>query len=137
MKKLILLLSIVALTGCSTFADLKEAYLMKYDTNEYFQIADIRTDAYYAKQTCGNVEESKRQAENIARKTLTFKNYVQHLPNNSKVITASVNLDSIAEGLKDQYQKNDKVSAVFCKIKFDSIETSAETMQKAIGAKPK
>lgn len=137
MKKITLLLSVIALTGCSTFADLKEAYLMKYDSNEYLQISDIRTDAYYAKQSCANYEEAKRQADSISRKTLTFKNFVEHLPNNSKVITASVNLDGIAQGLKDQYQKNDKVSAVFCKIKFESIETSAETMQKTIGVKPK
>jgi hypothetical protein len=136
MKKLILL-SVIALAGCASFSDLKEAFLMKYDTNEYFQISEIRTDAYYAKQNCSNFEESKKQAESIARKSFAFKNYVQHLPNNSKVITASVNLDAIAEGLKDQYQKNDKISAVFCKIKFESVETSAETMQKTIGAKPK
>jgi hypothetical protein len=137
MKKLILLSSMVILSGCASFADLKEAYLMKYDSNEYLQIANIRTDAYYAKQTCSDYEESKRQANNIARKTLTFKNYAEHLPNNSKVVSASVNLDGIAQGLKDQYQKNDKVSTVFCKIKFESIETSAETMQKTIGVKPK
>ena len=137
MKKLILLSLIVTLTGCASFADLKEAYLMKYDSNEYYQISDIRTGAYYAKQNCSNHDESKQQADIISKKTLSFKNFVEHLPNNSKVITASVNLNGIAQGLKDQYQKNDKVSAVFCKIKFESIETSAETMQKTIGAKPK
>jgi hypothetical protein len=137
MKKLILLSLIVTLTGCASFADLKEAYLMKYDSNEYYQISDIRTSAYYAKQNCSNHDESKQQAGIISKKTLAFKNFVEHLPNNSKVITASVNLDGIAQGLKDQYQKNDKVSAVFCKIKFESIETSAETMQRTIGAKPK
>jgi hypothetical protein len=136
MKKIILITAI-ALSGCASFSDLKEAYLMKYDSNEYYQISDIRTDAYYAKQSCANYDEAKRQAEIISRKTLTFKNFVEHLPNNSKVITASINLDGIAQGLKDQYQKNDKVSAVFCKIKFESIETSAETMQKTIGVKPK
>jgi hypothetical protein len=137
MKKLILLSLIVTLTGCASFADLKEAYLMKYDSNEYYQISDIRTSAYYAKQTCNSYEESKQQADVISKKTLSFKNFVEYLPNNSKVITASISLDGIAQGLKDQYQKNNKVSAVFCKIKFESIETSAETMQKSIGVKPK
>jgi hypothetical protein len=137
MNKLIIPFFVSILAGCASFSDLKEAYLMKYDSNEYFQISDIRTSAYYAKQTCSDYNESKKQAESISRKTLTFKNFVQHLPNNSKVINASTNLDGIAQGLKDQYQKNDKVSQIFCKIKFESIETSAETMQKAIGDKPK
>ena len=136
MKKLILLF-LILLTGCASFNDLKEAYLMKYDANEYMQISDIRTTASYAKQTCTDVTESKRQAEAISKKTTTFKNYVQYLPYNSKVINASQDLDKIAQGLNDQYQKNDKVSAVFCKIKFDAIETSSETMQKTIGVKPK
>jgi hypothetical protein len=136
MKKIILI-TVIALSGCASFSDLKEAYLMKYDSNEYYQISDIRTSAYYAKQNCSNYDESKQQADSISKKTLAFKNFVEHLPNNSKVTTASVNLNGIAQGLKDQYQKNDKVSAVFCKIKFESIETSAETMQKTIGAKPK
>lgn len=137
MKKLIILTTIIALSGCASFSDLKEAYLMKYDTNEYLQISEIRTDAYYAKQSCADYDESKKQAISIARKATTFKQYVENLPNNSKVQTASVNLDAISQGVKDFYIKNDKVSTAFCKIKFESIEKSAETMQKTIGAKPK
>lgn len=133
MKKLVLLASIILLAGCSTLMD---AYLMKYDPNEYQQITQIRTNASFSKEQCDNVEKSKVNAESLSKESTTFKNYVQYLPHNDKVIVASVELDKIVQGLKDQYNKGN-VSTPFCKIKFDLIEKSAETMQKTIGAKPK
>jgi len=133
MKKLILIFSILSLTGCST---LLESYLMKYDPNEYQQITQIRTNASFSKSQCDNTERSKANAESLSKDSTAFKNYVQYLPHNSKVISASIDLDKIVQGLNDQYNKG-SVSAPFCKIKFDIIEKSAETMQKTIGAKPK
>jgi hypothetical protein len=132
MKKL-LVISVLMLTGCSTML---ESYLMKYDTNEYAQIAGIRTTASLSKATCENETVSKEHADQIAKQTIMFKNYVQYLPHNSKVIAASTELDSMAQGLSAQYQKG-KVSVVFCKVKFETIEKSAETMQKTIGDKPR
>ena len=124
---------LISLTGCSTLMD---AYLMKYDPNEYQQISDIRTTAFYGKASCENADQAKQQAEVLSKKTYTFKNYVEYLPHNDKVISASGELDKIAQGLTLQYQKG-SVSNAFCKIKFDSIEKSAEVMQKTIGAKPR
>jgi len=121
------------LSGCTAI----DAFLMKYDPNEYQQIADIRTTAYLSKESCSNPAQAKTQSELLANKTLTFRQFVQYLPRNDKVISASVELDKIAQGLKDQYVKNDKVSPAFCRIKFQSVETSAESMQKVIGDKPK
>jgi hypothetical protein len=132
MKKL-LIISVLMLSGCSTML---ESYLMKYDSNEYAQIAGIRTSASLSKTTCENEILSKEHADQIARQTIMFKNYVQYLPHNSKVISASTDLDGMAQGLFNQYQKG-KVSPVFCKIKFENIEKSAETMQQTIGAKPR
>ena len=124
---------LISLTGCSTLMD---AYLMKYDPNEYQQISDIRTTAFYGKASCENADQAKQQAEVLSKKTYTFKNYVEYLPHNDKVISASGELDKIAQGLTLQYHKG-SVSNAFCKIKFDSIEKSAEVMQKTIGAKPR
>lgn len=133
MKKLAVLLIAYMLTGCA----LVDSFLMKYDPNEYQQINDIRTTAYFAKSTCDNPQEAKLQADIISNKTTTFKNYVQYLPHNDPVIAASVELDKMSQGLKDQYAKSAKVSPAFCKIKFQGIEKSAETMQKTIGDKPR
>ena len=132
MKKL-LLISVLALSGCGT---MMESYLMKYDPNEYEQITNIRTTAGFSKTTCDNEVVAKDRAEQLAKQTTLFKNYAQYLPHNSKVISASADLDSMAQGLTAQYQKG-KVSPIFCKVKFEGIEKSAEIMQQTIGAKPR
>lgn len=132
MKK-ILLLPILLLAGCGTMLD---SYLMKYDPNEYLMITGIRTSAHQFKESCTDAAQSKTNAAHLNTQTTLFKNYVQYLPHNDKVINASKDLDKIAEGLNSQYQKG-SVSLAFCKIKFESIEKSAETMQKVIGDKPR
>lgn len=132
MKKLSLL-AVLLLAGCGTMLD---AYLMKYDPNEYMMITGIRTAANQFKTTCTDTVQSKSNAAMLHNQTILFKNYVQYLPHNDKVIDASKELDKIAEGLTTQYQKG-TVSLAFCKIKFESIEKSAETMQRVIGDKPR
>lgn len=135
MKKLVLIL-LLSLTGCSSIHDIVEAYLMKYDANEYRLITDIRTFASLNKSNCDNAELSKSNAFIISQQTITFKNYVQYTPHNEKVIAASIDLNNIAQGLNALYLKG-PVGPAFCKIKFDTIEKSAELMQKTIGAKPR
>lgn len=133
MKKIILIITTSFLGGCT----LADALLMKYDPNEYLLISNIRSTAYMSKFTCNDQKQSKERAISIANKTLAFRQFVEYLPHNNKVISSSKDLDEIAQSLKNQYEKSNNVSNTFCKIKFQSIETSAENMQKAIGDKPK
>jgi uncharacterized protein YceK len=132
MKKLLIILAL-SLTGCSTVMD---SLFMKYDPNEYAQIADIRTTAEYSKESCTDPQESQIKANQLARQTALFKNHTQYLPRNDKVIAAATELDDMAQGLVVQYQKG-PVGPAFCKIKYDSIKKSAELIQKTVGAKPR
>lgn len=133
MKKLAIILVCASLSGCA----LVDAFLMKYEPNEYLQISEIRTSASLGKSNCEDPAEAKKQADSLAVKTFTFKQFVEHIPRNDKVIAASVELDKIAQGFKEQYEKTNKVSPAFCKIKLQAIEKSAEAMQKTIGDKPR
>jgi hypothetical protein len=133
MKKLLIAVSLIVLQGCT----LIDAYLMtKYDPNEYQLITDIRSEARQFKTQCDDAVISKFNAGKIAYDTQLFVLYSEHIPRNENLITASKALDVIAQGLANQY-KNDKVSPAFCKIKFDSIETSADKLQKVIGGRPR
>jgi hypothetical protein len=134
MKKLLLVCVVVLLSGCSTLLD---SYLMTYDTNEYRIISEIRADAQGYKTSCANELISTTNSVALADKTRLFVVFSEHLPHNQPVIKASIELDKIAQGLKTQYTNGSKVSPVFCKIKFESVEHSAEAMQKIIGAKPR
>jgi hypothetical protein len=133
MKKFILVSAVALLSGCT----LLDAYLMKYDPNEYQQISDIRTTASISKTQCDNPLISVTNAVTISNKTLAFVQFTQYQPHNNKVKAASIELDKMAQGLKDQYVKNDKVSPMFCKLKFSGIESSAETIQRVVGDKPR
>ena len=66
-----------------------------------------------------------------------FEAYSQNLSFNGDSYNASKSLNEIAQGLKNQYDKNGKVSQTFCKLKFEGIEKSAETMQHVLGRRPR
>lgn len=133
MKKFVLILCMLSLTGCVAI----ESFLMTYDTNEYRIITEIRADAQGYKEECANELLSNSNVVAMANKTRLFMLYSQHLPHNEPVQKASVELNKIAQGLKDQYSKGTKVSTAFCKIKFETLERNAESLQKVIGDKPR
>jgi hypothetical protein len=66
-----------------------------------------------------------------------FMLYSEHIPRNKDLIEASKNLHAIAKGLSDQYIKSEKVSAAFCRIKFQNIETSADKIQTVVAGRPR
>ena len=108
-----------------------------YDPNEYKLITDIRAEAQLAKSQCDDPVLSKANAVKVANDTQLFVLYSEHVPRNDDVISASKDLHTIAQGLADQYAKFDKVSPGFCKIKFTSVESNADTMQTIIGKRPR
>lgn len=127
-------IGLVALSGCSVL----DAYLMThYDPNEYQIITSIRADAQQHKKTCDNVEVSRHNSQRLAASTQMFVLYSEHIPRNIDVIESSKSLHAMAQSLADQYVKNDKVSSVFCRLKFENIEAGAENMQKTIGGRPR
>jgi hypothetical protein len=132
MKQLIVLTALL-LNGCALY----DAYTMThYDPNEYRIITEIRADAQQYKAQCSDPVVSKTNATKLAEKTHMFSLYSEHVPKNKDVISASNELDAIAQGLSVQYTKS-SVSVGFCGIKFGTIETSADYMQKIIGARPR
>lgn len=135
MKKILIALSVVALNGCAVW----DAYFMTgYDSNEYRIITEIRTDAGVYKEQCDSAETSRLNAMAISYKTMLFENYESQIPKNSNGIKASQELNKIAQGLRERYKdKQSTVSTAFCKLKFQSIEHSAETIQHVVGGRPR
>jgi hypothetical protein len=135
MKRLLIALSVVALNGCALY----DAYMMTgFDPNEYRIITEIRTDAGVYKEQCDVAETSRMNAMAMSHKTMLFQNYESQIPRNSNGINASRELNKIAQGLKDRYNdKNAPVNVTFCKLKFTSIENSAETIQHVVGKRPR
>ena len=107
-----------------------------YDPNEYKTITEIRAEAQQFKNQCDDAVTSQVNSAKLATDTQYFVLYSEHIPKNNNMISASKDLHDIAQGLADQYSKA-KVSPAFCKIKFSSIETSADRMQTVIAGRPR
>jgi hypothetical protein len=134
MKRLLIALSVLALNGCALY----DAYMMTgFDSNEYRIIAEIRTEAGAYKTSCNNPLMSATNSTAMAEKTRLFMLYSEHIPKNTNVYNASKNLDAIAQGLAAKYKETAPVSPVFCKLKYESIESSANAMQTIIGKRPR
>jgi hypothetical protein len=134
MKRMFFALLVLSLNGCAVW----DAYFMTgYDNNEYRIITEIRTDASIYKDQCDVAEASRINALAMSHKTMLFQNYESQIPRNSNGIKASQELNKIAQGLRDRYKTGPQVSPAFCRLKFQSIENSAETIQHVVGNRPR
>lgn len=135
MKRLIAVLAVVSLNGCAIY----DAIMMtKYDPNEYLLITQIRTDAQQYKKSCDNHQLAATNAVAIANRTDLFEKYSEQIPNNDNGIRASRSLNEIAQGLAVTYLDPTKQpSAVFCRLKYSSIENSATVIQHVVGNRPR
>jgi len=128
--------ALVLLTGCSTLTNLYDAYFMAgYDTNEYALITKIRTHAELHVGMCSDQVVSKNTFDYLHYKSNEFKNFTQYIPDNENAFKLSEQIVELAKQGKDMYDKNDAVSAGFCKLKLQQISRSAENIQKVIGSK--
>lgn len=135
--KLIIVLSLALLTGCSTVKNVWDSYFMaKFDVNEYQYITRIRTHSQLGSPKCGSPEvmEHVKYIYTVAQE---YKNYAEMIPRNENSFGLATTLTTITDEFYKRYQGDKPPSAVYCKAKFAAIERSAENIQKVIGAKPR
>lgn len=133
MKKLIILIFPI-LTSCAVY---DAVTMTKYDPNEYLLISEIRVDARHYAASCNNPLMTQPNAIAMAHKTELFEAYSENLPSNGDGVKASKALNEIAQGLVNQYNSSNQVSPIFCKLKFEGIEHSADTIQHVLGNRPR
>lgn len=139
MKKLLLIPVFFLLTGCAPLlTKLYDSYfLAPYDNIEYALTNKIRTMAELADKNCSNKKLVEADIEGMYFISAELKNFSQYLPDNKDAQKLSVNLYDLTKQAKEHYEKNDSVSAVYCKAKLKQIASNAETIQQAIGARPR
>ena len=131
MKKLVFLLAPM-LVSCAVY----DAIMMTgFDPNEYRIITEIRADAGRYKLQC-DTPHAQANARALADKTELFEIYSEQIPNNKNGYGASKSLNEIAQGLVKRYD-NPPVPAIFCKLKYGSIENSSQVIQHVIGNRPR
>ena len=133
MKRMILAFSCVVLSSCA----LLDAYLMApYDANEYLQITEIRTTAIQHRRQCDNPILAPVNAQAMANRTELYEKYQEQIPRNANGFKAAQALNEITQGLNTAYSKG-PVSLMFCKLKYNNIEHSAELIQRVTAGRPR
>lgn len=127
--KLLLLSSVILLSGCS----LLDAYLMAgYDNQEYSLINKIRTKAGLSIEDCSSIDTTKSNILQLKALGKEYQNFAQHIPRNEESYKMAGEMTKLIGDIKiDQGS-----SVVFCKMKFQQVERSAEKIQKVLGSKP-
>lgn len=137
-KKTIVIFSVVLLTGCSTAQKFYDSYfLAPYDNVEYALVNKIRTIAELADKNCSNKQLVQADLEGMYFISVEAKNFSQYIPDNKDAIKLTADLYLLTKGAYEHYQKNEKVSETYCRAKLKQISSNAETIQRAIGARPR
>ena len=138
MKKLLLILSVGLLSGCSTLNTLYDSYFMaKYDTNEYALVNAVKTKSIIAQADCNDRQKTVDNVKKIYEKSYEFRNFAFHIPRNKDSQAMSEKLLKLTTDTKEYYQKNEKVSDIFCKSRYQQIVRAADTIQATLGSKPR
>jgi hypothetical protein len=133
MKRISIIIAAVLLNGCALW----DAYFMApYDATEYLQITEIRATAGQYKKQCDNPVLAPVNAQAMANRTDLFEKYEELIPRNDNGYRAARALNEIAQGLNTAYVKG-PVSPVFCKLKYNNIEHSAELIQRVTAGRPR
>ena len=133
MKQIFLAAFALFLTSCALW----DAYMMApYDANEYLQITEIRTNAIQYRRQCDNPVLAPANAQAMANRTELYEKYQEQIPRNANGFKAALALNEITQGLNTAYVKG-TVSPVFCKLKYNNIENSAEIIQRVTAGRPR
>ena len=132
-RLLLVLITATALGGCALW----DAYFMApYDANEYMLITQIRVNAKEYQEQCANPVAAPVNAEAMAHKTRLYEAYSEQIPRNANGYKSAKALNEIAQGLNAAYSKG-AVSATFCRLKYVSIENSAQLIQRVTAGRPR
>lgn len=133
MKRIFVSIFALSLTSCALW----DAYFMApYDANEYMLITEIRTNAALYREQCANPVLAPVNAQAMANRTLLYERYEENIPRNENGLKAARALNEISQGLNTAYSKG-PVSPVFCKLKYNNIEHSAEIIQRVTAGRPR
>ena len=134
MKRIALLSLIVLLNGCAIVDIYKQA---RWDNNEYALVNDIQTEAELGFDSCADQKAAVPYVNKMYNISVALKNYTKDVDRNQESIKMSGELLAIIKGLKERYSSGDEVSQRYCELKFTTIQTSATTIKKSLGAKPR
>lgn len=139
MKKIILIPVVFLLTGCAPFFyKIYDSYMLApYDNIEYGLVTKVRTQAEITEGICTTKDLVENNLDEMYFVAKELKNFSQYIPDNKDSIKLTKDLFELVNSTRNHYLNNKDISAVYCKAKMKQIYSNAETIQKAIGARPR
>lgn len=134
MRILLVGVLLLGLNGCAMI----DAYFMAhFDSNEYLLVDEIKSLAEVSPASCSDRDKMNSIVGNLYLTATKLKNYSIYIPRNEKTIPLTESLYDEVYKLQTRYQNPDKISVVYCKMKLNIIEKSADTIQEVVGSKPR
>lgn len=129
MKKLLILSSMVLLSGCSILQVLTPQ--AQFDNAEYSELNRLYTYAEYYKVDCADAAKTNLNFKELGLISSTLVNYSKDLPNNQSSIVAITALDDLVQNSVKQMQTGSHGS-MFCSMKLENIKHAAGTVKTAV-----
>lgn len=142
MKNIILSLTLLVLSGCAVVQPIVDRFtISQFDSNEYALVNTLRTLAIQAKPNCNTADDPWKMiynyVEELHNTSLLLKNYSEYIPKNDQTIKPVNILFQMTADLKKRYGTEEKISKTYCELKLQSIIDASESIQKAIGKRPR
>lgn len=142
MKNIILGLTLLLLSGCAVVQPIVDRFTISpFDSNEYALVNTLRTLAIQAKPNCNIADDPWKiiynYVEELHNTSLLLKNYSEYIPKNDQTIKPVNIVFLMTTDLKKRYSTEAKVSKTYCELKIQSIINASESIQKAIGKRPR
>lgn len=119
----------LALAGCALWPS-------KFDTQEHARIINIYV-ASKDNSACTSPEQARPLANQMYRDAEWLYHYGSTLTDNEDMTKMELSLLGMIRELRDRYNREDKVSVLYCRSKFDNIHRATETMIKVSARRPR
>lgn len=142
MRNIFLGLILLLLSGCAVIQPVVDRFtIAPFDSGEYSLVNKLRTTAIKAKPSCNTKSDPWKfiysYVYEIHDTSLLLKNYSEYLPKNDQTIKPIELIHQMTTDLKKRYEQDVTVSKTYCELKIQSIIDASESIQKAIGKRPR
>lgn len=129
MKTISTIFASLLLTACSIFPS-------AFDGNEHARIVSIYVAAK-DNMVCNSAEQARPIVNQMYHDSEWLYHYGSTLSDNEDMSRMELYLLGMVREIKDRYNKEERVSVLYCKSKFDNIHRSTEKMMQISARRPR
>ena len=129
MTKITIIVTSLLLTACSLFPS-------SFDSQEHARIVSIHVAAK-DNTVCNTAEQAKSVVNAMYHDAEWVYHYGSTLGDNEEMTKMELMLLGMVREVRDRYGKEEKVSVLYCRSKFDNIHKATETIMRVSSRRPR